>query len=81
MGRASRGGGVDPYVSDFTEFDIDGHIDAKGIRYIGRATKMPDGTWRCLADVLGRLRCVEIYITFPTASALARIEQALGESP
>jgi hypothetical protein len=40
-------------VERVTEIDIEGHVDARGIRYLGRAKKMDDGTWRCLADVGG----------------------------
>jgi hypothetical protein len=47
-----------------TEFDVDGHVDAKGIRYIGKAVLMGDGTWRCLANVGGALCRVEVKITF-----------------
>jgi hypothetical protein len=46
-----------------TEIDVDGHIDEKGIRYLGKAAKQPDGTWRCLADVGGALCLVEVRIT------------------
>lgn len=49
-----------------TEVDVDGHIDEKGIRYIGKALKQPDGTWICLADIGNSLCRVEVKIT-PTA--------------
>jgi hypothetical protein len=45
------------------EIDVDGHVDAKGIRYIGKAVKMPSGVWLCLADVGGALCRVEVRIT------------------
>lgn len=44
------------------EIDLDGHIDAKGVRYIGKAHRQPDGTWRCLAEVQGCLCVVEVRI-------------------
>jgi hypothetical protein len=47
-----------------TEIDVDGMVDAKGIRFIGKAILMGDGTWRCLADVGGALCRVEVKITF-----------------
>jgi hypothetical protein len=46
-----------------TEVDIDGYVDAKGVRYLGKATLMGDGTWRALADVGGALCRVECKIT------------------
>lgn len=46
------------------ELDIDGHIDARGIRYIGKASKQfSSGKWKCLANVNGQLCLVEIKIT------------------
>lgn len=45
-----------------TEVDVDGYIDDKGIRYIGLATKRPNGQWVCLADVGGALCLVEVKI-------------------
>lgn len=57
------------------EFDVDGHIGKYkdrhtdrelDIRYIGKAAKQVDGTWRCLADINGFLCVVEAKLTFPT---------------
>lgn len=45
------------------EIDIDGHVDAKGILYMGKALKMPNGMYRCLANVGGALCVVECRIT------------------
>jgi hypothetical protein len=45
------------------EIDLDNHVDDKGIRYIGKARRQPDGTWRCVADVGGALCFVEVKIT------------------
>jgi hypothetical protein len=45
------------------EIDIDGYVDEKGIEYIGKATKQPDGKWACLANVAGALCLVELTIT------------------
>jgi hypothetical protein len=47
-----------------TEINVDGMHDAKGVRFLGKATLMGDGTWRCLADVGGALCRVEVKITF-----------------
>lgn len=44
------------------EIDVDGHVDAHGIRYWGKATRAEDGKWRCLADVHGSLCIVEINL-------------------
>lgn len=33
-------------VKRVTEIDVDGYVDSKGVRYIGRAVRMDDGTWR-----------------------------------
>ena len=44
------------------EIDIDGYVDAKGIKYIGKATKGQDGKWVCLANVAGTLCQVEVTI-------------------
>jgi hypothetical protein len=43
--------------------DLDGHVDAKGIRYIGHATRQHDGKYVCLAIVGGALCRVEVTIT------------------
>lgn len=50
-------------VERVTEIDVDGYVDSKGVRYLGRAVRMDDGTWRCLADVGGCLCRVECSIT------------------
>lgn len=59
-------GSGDPGALDLmrraTEIDLDGHVDAKGVRYIGKAARQPDGTWRCLADVAGCLCIVELRV-------------------
>lgn len=47
------------------EFSLDGHIDTKGIRYIGSARKKNNGKWNCLADVDGALCVVELTLSFP----------------
>jgi hypothetical protein len=48
------------------ELDVDGIVDARGIRYIGKAAKHNDGTWTCLADVGGALCRVEVTISWRT---------------
>lgn len=50
------------------ELDVDGKIDAKGVVFIGKASRQPDGTWRCLANVGGALCIVEVKITFEEAA-------------
>jgi len=48
---------------DKVELDVDGMADPNhDITYIGKATKMEDGTWRCLANVEGALCLVEVNI-------------------
>ena len=48
---------------DKVQLDVDGMVDPKhDITYIGKATKMEDGTWRCLANVEGALCLVEVNI-------------------
>ena len=45
------------------ELNVDGMRDPNhDITYIGKATKMEDGTWRCLAKVEGALCLVEVNI-------------------
>ena len=46
------------------EIDVDGIKDPNyEITYIGKATQMDDGTWRCLANVEGALCLVEVKIS------------------
>lgn len=45
------------------EVDVDGRVDAKGSRFIGKARRQPDGTWRALAEVGGALCLVECTVT------------------
>ena len=43
------------------EMNVDGMIDRGGrIRFLGKATRQPDGTWRCLAEVEGTFCVVEV---------------------
>lgn len=51
------------------EVDLDGHVDLRGVEYIGNASRQPDGTWRCLAKVGTALCVVECRITFQPPSA------------
>ena len=63
---------VDPeprkiYVGSLTEtdeIDVDGCVDGKGVKFIGKAKRWADGTWRALADVAGCLCVVECTVTF-----------------
>lgn len=49
--------------------DLDGYIDARGIRYIGSAARTAEGTYRVLADVGGALCRVEVRITGERAAS------------
>lgn len=54
----------DPRLLDgVEEVDVDGMVDAKGVRFVGKARRQPDGTWRALADVGGALCLVECTVT------------------
>lgn len=53
-----------PYLDEISEVVVEGMIDTKGVRYIGSARRQPNGRWRALADVGGRLCIVEASITF-----------------
>jgi len=46
------------------ELDVDGMVDSKGVQFIGKAKRQPDGTWRCLANVGGAFCIVEVKVTF-----------------
>lgn len=46
-----------------TQLDIDGYVDSRGVRYLGKAVQQFDGTWHALADVFGCLCLVEVRIT------------------
>ena len=49
---------------DATEIDLEGVWDNdRHIKYVGKATKQPDGTWRCWAIAGGALLLVEVIIT------------------
>lgn len=48
---------------DTSEIDLDGLVDeATGIRYLGKATRVFDGSWRCLACVGAALCLVELRV-------------------
>ncbi len=47
------------------EVDLEGYVDKRGIRYLGKARKQSSGKWICLADVAGALCLVEISIAAP----------------
>ena len=48
---------------DAVELDVDGVVDeTANIRYIGKALRLFDGRWRCLADVGGALCIVEVTV-------------------
>lgn len=46
------------------EVAVDGIVDAKGVRFLGKAKRQEDGTYRALADVQGCLCVVEARISF-----------------
>lgn len=50
-------------LADVTEIDLDGYVDERGIEYLGRAARQPDGTWRCAAVVESCLCVVELKLT------------------
>ena len=54
-----------------SEIDLDGVVDPKtGIQYLGKAVRMPDGTWRCLANLGGCLCRVEVSIKSESGARL-----------
>jgi hypothetical protein len=64
-------------IVEMKRLDLDGQIDEKGIRFIGEAIQRPNGTWVCLADVLGCLCLVEV--TVRAARAMASAPQGKAE--
>jgi hypothetical protein len=52
---------------EMVELNLDGHIDERGIQYIGRATRRSNGQWVCLADVKGCLCLVEVSVKIAIA--------------
>lgn len=44
------------------QINVDGLVDRRGVQFIGLATQMFDGTWRCLANVGGAFCLVEVSI-------------------
>lgn len=52
---------------DATEIDLNGMTDeATGIRYLGKATRVFGGQWRCLAVVGGAALCIVELSVRPT---------------
>ena len=50
-------------AADATEIDVDGLVDeSTGIRYIGKAMKIFDDRWLCLANIGGALCRVELTV-------------------
>ncbi len=46
------------------ELDVDRQLDeTKQVMYIGKAKRVADGTWRCLAAVYGALCVVEVQVS------------------
>jgi hypothetical protein len=43
--------------------DLDGLVDSRGVRFVGRALKLPSGLYACLAAVDGCLCRVEVRIS------------------
>ena len=62
---------------DITDLDVDGYVDGKGVKYLGRARKQPNGKWHCLANVGGALCKVEVKITFGLDGGSAELLNAL----
>jgi len=53
------------------EVDIDGHVDARGIEYRGKAHRQPDGTWTALALIGPALCLVELQLTLKEEVAVS----------
>jgi hypothetical protein len=61
-------------TEELEQIDVAGMMDPKhNIVYIGKATKMEDGTWRCLANVEGSLCLVEVNIRLPKEDPRASV--------
>lgn len=65
------------------ELSLDGYVDARGIRYVGKATRQPNGKYACLADVNGSLCRVEVTLTAVPVAVGARVqaEGVVGPGP
>jgi hypothetical protein len=46
-----------------TTIDLNGHVDQKGVQYIGKAYRQEDGAYRCLGRIGNVLCTVEVKIT------------------
>jgi hypothetical protein len=42
--------------------NLDGHVDEKGVEFIGWARRQEDGTYRCLANIHNNLCLVEVKL-------------------
>lgn len=62
------------------EVDLDGHVDARGIRYIGKARRQPGGKYHCLANVHGCLCLVEVAIVASPSETRSEASQE-GDLP
>ena len=51
-----------PYEELPDEIDLDALVDARGVRYFGKATQKSPGLYRCLAEVGGALCVVEVRV-------------------
>ncbi len=56
-------GSINGKLEACQEIDLNGYVDKKGVKYIGKAAKQPNGKWACLANVAGALCWVEVAIT------------------
>jgi hypothetical protein len=61
------------------EIDVDGLVDGKGVRYIGKAARQPNGMYHALADVDGALCRVECRI-IPKEEELKDYWEDLGHA-
>lgn len=51
-------------LKDPPTVDLDGVVDDKtGVSFIGKASQQFDGSWRCLANVHGRLCLVQLNLS------------------
>lgn len=58
------------------EIDLDGQVDAKGVQFIGKATRTTGYLYRCLANVASALCIVEVRLS--TNTALDKVAAIVG---
>jgi hypothetical protein len=68
-------------LSHLSPLDVDGRVDSKGVKFIGKASLQSNGMWRCLANVGGCLCIVEADITGPEGLDADAAAALLVEAP